>query len=388
MAFIMQSKAFVTMPVDLEVYVRGGQHVIGGTDNLYRDYSGILPFTYPPIAAVLFVSTLAVPSTLQPLALALLSVACYVGISAIWWHNTIGKARPQLTWWAFPAAVTAASLLQPVPATYYFGQVNLILGFVLTVAVFSTNPWVRGFLIGLAMSIKLTPGVFLLWLLVTKKFKEAAITVGAFVSLTIIGFIVLPQSSWIYWGGKGFNDSRVGAPGQPSNQSLNGFVWRIFGEGGNRAIWLILAVVTMAACLYLAKRLLDAGQLPASAAVIAFSALLCSPISWLHHWIWFWPAMLVTIAAYFTAKTSGDRGNANFSKRLAIAIAAVVVSRIVWITPFTVDPNIFQLVIRQLLNCSVMLTALVFLYWSWRVLVSRASSATAAERQPVEARRS
>lgn len=387
MAVVLESKAFSEMPVDLDVYVRGGEHVLSGTDNLYRDFSGVLPFTYPPIAAVLFISTLAVPKTLQPLALALTSVMCFVGISALWWHHTLGKVRPNLAWWVFPAAVTAATLLQPIHATYYFGQVNLILGLALTVAVFSTNPWVRGVLIGTAMSIKLTPGVFFLWLIVTKRFKAAAITLGTFVTLTVIGFAALPESSMAYWGGKGFNHSRVGAPGQPSNQSLNGFVWRIFGEGGNSFVWICLAGATMLTCLYLAKRLHDHGHTPASGAVIAFSALLCSPISWLHHWIWFWPALLIAVGTYYKHQTSGNESAAKFSKRLAIGIGFIVVSRIVWLSPFTVDPNVFGMLLRQTFNCTVMMTAFVFLYWTWKVLLPKNESVEAPDAEPVEARR-
>ena len=52
---------------------------------------------------------------------------------------------------------------------------------------------------GIAAGIKLTPLIFVPYLLVTRKWREAAGCVGGFLATVAVGFIVLPHDSSKWW---------------------------------------------------------------------------------------------------------------------------------------------------------------------------------------------
>ena len=68
----------------------------------------------------------------------------------------------------------------------------------------------RGVLVGLAMAVKLTPGVFVVHFLVTRRWKEAATAVGTAVAVTLGVWVLLPQASFAFWGGALQDPARLG----------------------------------------------------------------------------------------------------------------------------------------------------------------------------------
>lgn len=359
-AAIVATHAFHSVPIDFEVYLRGGRYVTSGDDQLYIN-TNQLPFTYPPIAALIFTAALLLPGVLGSILLTAGSVACFVGISALWWQHTIAKVAPNQPWWWFPAAVTIAGFLEPVTSTYRFGQINLLLVMAITYAIFSAKPAVRGFIIGAVTAIKLTPGVFLLWLLVTKQFKAAAVAFSTIVGMIGIGFVFLPESSKAYWGGTGFNANRVGGPAYVSNQSINGMVWRMNEPGGNTLIWFVVCSAIMLVCLAVAWQLYRRSMVPESGLVMGFSALICSPISWIHHWVWIWPAMLLAAAAWAMSR----RESKNRTGALALASAWLVVgmARFSWQVPHGDDQEYNHTFIQAALADTLIVLGLVTVAW-------------------------
>jgi alpha-1,2-mannosyltransferase len=106
----------------------------------------------------------------------------------------------------------------------------------------------------------------------------------------LIGFAVAPRMAAEYWTSTLPDTGRIGALAYSSNQSWNGFLVRLSGDlaGGGR-VWLFLVLVTVLGGLWLTRELWLRGEHLASLSVCALIGLLCSPVSWSHHWVWLIP---------------------------------------------------------------------------------------------------
>ena len=289
--------------IDIDVYRAGAAALLDG-DNLYtRDYevSGIrLPFTYPPLAAMLFVPLALVPYPVALIGWTLGSVVL------LWWCLTIVLRHllphrvdhRTLALWALPFALVA----EPVRETIGFGQINIMLMALVLADTLTRRPWLpRGVLIGLAAAIKLTPAVFILVFLVRRRWRDAAVTFLAGVGFTLAAAVVHWENSRTYWLDTLSDTGRIGGESYSSNQSIRGLLARLAdpGEQASSGLWLVLVVVVLAlvvAAMWRARTMLSTVLLASTV------ALLCSPVSWSHHWVWLVPialALLVHARALF-----------------------------------------------------------------------------------------
>ncbi|AGF72914.1 glycosyltransferase 87 family protein [Corynebacterium halotolerans] len=329
--------------IDFDVYREGGLAFLAG-DNLYtRDYQvrGMnLPFTYPPLAAILFT-----PLAWVPLAAA---AALWTVITAVllWWCLVIvlrrclpGLAAADhrvLATWVLPVAL----LFEPVRETLGFGQVNVLLMTLVLVDTLTRRPWLpRGVFIGLAAAIKLTPAVFILYFLVRRDWKGAATTVGSAVAFTLAAFVVSPTNSWTYWLDTLSNTGRIGGLAYTANQSIQGMLFRILPEDAVDPVWFGLVLVALAGIIAAMVRVHRAAPTPVDSAVglvvlNSLVALVCSPVSWSHHWVWLVPLAAVTGAAAWGATSRGDR----LVARLAGGVFALTVAA-AWLQPHWNLPN-------------------------------------------------
>ena len=114
----------------------------------------------------------------------------------------------------------------------------------------------RGVLVGLAMAVKLTPGVFVVHFLVTKRWKEAATAVGTAVAVTVGMWVLLPQASFAFWGGALQDPARLGPNMGTSNQSIRGLLLRVGPEGmPGTVLWLVCVAAVGVFGFWLARRL-------------------------------------------------------------------------------------------------------------------------------------
>jgi alpha-1,2-mannosyltransferase len=160
----------------------------------------------------------------------------------------------------------------------------------------------KGIATGLAAAIKLTPLVFIPYLLLTKKYRACAVVTGTFVATIALGWILLHKDSRQYWlHGLFIQDGRTGFVGWTGNQSLRALTTRLAGSiHGGTIPWLVLALVATVAGLWAAAVLDRAGQSMLGLLTAALVGLLDSPISWDHHWVWVVPGMMV--AAYYAVQ--------------------------------------------------------------------------------------
>ena len=283
--------------IDTAVYRDGGIAVRNQPAMLYALEFGPakLPFIYTPFAALLLAagsgaSFATWQAGLAVLTIGLLPVVAYLSLGLA--GRTAGLARA-----AAAFVIAAVSLwLEPVAMTLFFGQINLVL-LALVVGDLALPDRIKGkgTGIGLAAGIKLTPLVFIPYLLFTRRAKAAAVSALTFAVTVGLGFALLPHASAVYWGGK---FARPGSkPFHLDNQSLNGVILRVTHAGPDaHAYWLVAAVIAGIAGLatsILASR--RGHELPGLVACAA-TGLLVSPVSWSHHYVYVVPALV--LAAY------------------------------------------------------------------------------------------
>ena len=132
--------------------------------------------------------------------------------------------------------------LEPVLQTIEFGQINLLLMALVVLDCLVERPrWPRGLLIGIAAAIKLTPAVFLLYLLLRRDVRAAVTTVVAGAVATLLGFLVAPAESWRFW----LDNPVSGVSGSPffTNQTFEAVLVRAGVDGlAGRISWLLLSV--------------------------------------------------------------------------------------------------------------------------------------------------
>ncbi len=309
--------AWTMDPVDLYVYRSGGLIVrhVRPTYNphlaapLY-DWPGYtalkLKFTYPPFAAVAFALASFVPWYLLPR----LVVVANVGLLVLTlWFTFGGLGYRSRALRLGAALLTAAAVFwtEPVVRTMYLGQVNLALLALIMWDLCQPDyrRW-KGAGVGIAAGIKMIPLIFIPYLLVTRRFRQAGVACAAFAATVLAGFVFLPADSAKWWfGGLFFNGGRTGFIAWSGNQSLRGLVARLLGSvAGSADAWLILAVLTVVAGLVCAALLDRKGHRMAGLLAAALTGLLASPVSWDHHWVWIVPA--VAVAAHYAVTAMRD----------------------------------------------------------------------------------
>lgn len=274
--------------IDLQVYRWGGlmarQHA-----NVYDlKFQGFLSFTYTPLAVVFFEALSFFSISVLRFVMTGLSLGALLGAVWLAW-GMVGVSRSAARWGLALGVAGIALGLEPVNATLAFGQINLLLLVLVMadLALADTVAW-KGVGVGLAAAIKLTPLVFVAYLLLTRRLRAAGVALGTFAASLAVGFVLLPSGSHRFWLGGLFLDSkRVGGVPYAGNQSINGTLVRLFASvDGARGAWLVVAGVAGVAGLLLAALASRRGQELLGVATCGLTALLVSPISWSHHWVW------------------------------------------------------------------------------------------------------
>lgn len=194
---------------------------------------------------------------------------------------------------------TVAMAFEPVRSTIGFGQVNLILmGLVAVDCLLPRTRWPRGLLLGLAIAVKLTPAVFILYFLVRRQFRPAAVALASSAGFTLAAWALAPADSAEYWFGVLFDPSRIGGATYAFNQCFQAVLLRVMSEGPALSLlWICLVAATGVLAVVAAKRAQAAGDDVLALLVVAVWGLLASPVSWSHHWVWIVPATLYLLKA-------------------------------------------------------------------------------------------
>jgi alpha-1,2-mannosyltransferase len=293
--------------LDLEVYRLGVQTWLAGGDPYGalppNSVNRPLPFIYPPFAAIVMVP-LAMASwnvawvTLFLLSLGSLALTVYLVVLRLWPSG--GRAGALAVG---SVALPCCLALEPVLETFRFGQINLILMALVAADCLVKRPrWPRGALVGLAAAIKLTPAAFVLYFVLRRDWRAAFTAAVAGAVATGIGAVIAPGPSVRYWfGGLAGAGGLSGSPFY-TNQTFEAMLTRAGVAGLERtAIWAVLSLGLLLIVVPVIRRA------PAPLALVATGgfALLVSPTSWSHHWVWVVPAVLVAGVSAWRARSAG-----------------------------------------------------------------------------------
>jgi alpha-1,2-mannosyltransferase len=292
-------KYLVTWPqdqwqVDVEVYREAGRSIVYGRPIYLQmtESPQLLPFTYPPFAALLALPMVLVPFGALGWIWTGLQVLATYGAVLLAFRPLLRRAGS--AHWLAGALVTAPVLwLNPVSDGVRFGQVNafLILACLADLAL-RRPPWRRGLLIGLSIAVKLTPGVFLVHLLWSRRWRDAVTVAAAAAGATVAAVFVLPGATITFWTGALSDPTRLGPNSGTSNQSLRGVLLRLGPDGtAGTALWLVCVLVVGVIGFALARRADAIGNQVAAAGACGLMAVLLSPVAWIHHFAWLLIAM-------------------------------------------------------------------------------------------------
>jgi alpha-1,2-mannosyltransferase len=292
-------------PVDLRVYRQGGasvRHLAPWYDphvkaSLYSWQHTELKFTYPPFAALVFTVISLPKMALMEKLSAGIDVAAF--LAAIWiTFGGLGYRRGAARVGATALVGAAVFWIEPIQRVLFLGQIELVLlALVMWDMCQPDRRWWKGAGIGIAAGIKLVPLIFIPYLLLTRRFRQAAVASGTFVVTILIGFVVLPGDSDEWWLHALFlQGGRTGFVAWEGNQSLRGIITRFVGSVATAApLWLVAAALTAAVGLVCAAVLDRHGHRMLGLLTCALTGILVSPISWDHHWVWVIPGITAAV---------------------------------------------------------------------------------------------
>ena len=214
----------------------------------------------------------------------------------VWPHGPGGEPASVRRAWLAAGLVAAATIwLEPIQANFSFGQINAVLmTLVIADCVPRRTPWPRGVLLGIAIALKLTPAVFLLYFLLRRDARAALTALASFVVATLLGFALAWRDSVEYWTTTVRHTDRIGTATLNTNQNAAGALARLgLGESAHFLVWTVACLLVLALTVWAARRVSRADEPELVLICVALFGLVVSPVSWSHHWVWALPTVLV-----------------------------------------------------------------------------------------------
>jgi alpha-1,2-mannosyltransferase len=306
---------------DLRIYVSAMRWWAGGHP-LY-DYAqpdrvqGELYFTYPPFTALVLRPFAAVPIRFT-IGVFIVGTAIALAITTWWLVAPLADRYGMPRWFAAGLAIPLVFVIEPTRETFTLGQINMLLIVLLLADLLfavprassgapasnrassgapASNGWRwAGVGIGLATALKLFPGIFIVYLLVTRRWRAAAVASATAAGATLFAAAVAPHASWQFWTNALWDTGRVGRTDYTGNQSLLGLLSRLVApHDPNRLIWVVLAAAAAGYGLWRARRAAAAGDELTGMTLTGLVGSLISPITWPHHVYWFIPAVVLLV---------------------------------------------------------------------------------------------
>jgi alpha-1,2-mannosyltransferase len=283
--------AFALQP-DVLVYRFGAERVLHGLDLYSTGLTGNpveLLFIYTPFAALCFLP-LTFLSQLGVEILSLLSTCALLTYAVQRMLRWFGLTTTHGLWSLTALLVGLLAWLEPIRLSAQLGQINVaILAVVLGDLLRPNQGKWAGIGIGLVAGIKLTPAIFIVYLVVIGRVRAALVATATLATTVLVGFAVLPADSKFYWFDRGFEDVRRISRDPAANTSLRGLFLRLHYP---TALATVLVIVLALAALALAAIAYRRGHAVLAIAIVGMASAAASPFSWSHHWVWFAPLVV------------------------------------------------------------------------------------------------
>jgi alpha-1,2-mannosyltransferase len=315
--------------IDLTIYRDGGEAVLRGAHLYDLRFPGALAFTYPPLSALLFtvltpVSMVALEPLVTGVSLLLLPLMLAFALRLTPIDASLSRDRAIRLALLFSAL---AVWLEPVWTTLRYGQVDLLIGALVFYDLSRPDgARFKGAGLGVAVALKLTPAIFVVYLLLSRRVRAAVVSLSVFLATIALAFALIPGDSRAYWGGAFLDSSRVGRIENAANQSLRGAYARLLHSIDVEVPWLCTVAVLALAGLTLAIVAARRGEDARGVSLCVLTGLLVSPISWSHHWV-----LAVPVLMLFALDASRRRARAALAAAAAVAIVAI--AHVIWWVP-------------------------------------------------------
>jgi alpha-1,2-mannosyltransferase len=266
-------------------------------------------------------SPLAITSWPVAVAAATLLNAAAVVVLIRWYFVPILRRHGWPVWTPCALMFLGFLVFEPSRDTFSYGQVNLLL--LVLVCSDLRNKRFAGVGIGLAAAIKMTPVVFIGYLVLARQYRQAATAAATAAGVTLLALLVAPDASREFWTDAVWDTGRIGKLYYVSNQSLRGVLARLDAPA---TFWLAgVALVVAYWCWWVRTRRPDQVS---GFAVTGVVACLISPITWVHHLVWLIPGVFLLLGRVLRTPAREPR-----RRRLVVLWAGFVVmsSSIVWI---------------------------------------------------------
>jgi len=288
-------------------------------------------FTYPPFAVLVLLPAAVGSQTTAEVLLTLASTALLV-LTAWMLLAPVAARHGWPRWFVLAVAVPLILAMEPIRETLGWGQVGLILlalALADVAALHGGRPW-AGVGLGLAAAIKVTPALFVVFLLLAGRLRAAAVAAGTCLAATALAFAFSPRDSVHFWTRALWQTGRVGAVDRTSDQSLMGLLARLSDpRPPDRLLWALLAAAVAAIGLWRAAAAGMSGDELTGVTITGLVSCLVSPIAWTHHFFWVVPAVVVLVdVAAGTPSLSWL--HARGAAVAAVLVLAVFASSLVW----------------------------------------------------------
>ncbi|MET8356239.1 glycosyltransferase 87 family protein [Micromonospora sp. NPDC005171] len=293
---------------------------------------GELYFTYPPFSALLLWpfgllrlgATVAIFTALTVLA---------VVLTTRWLVAPVIARHDLPRTFTLVAAVLLVLAVESIRETITFGQINMLLVVLILADLLFAVPQARrwaGVGVGLATALKLFPGIFIVYLLATRRWRAAAVASATAAAATLLAAAIAPRDSWRFWTHELWTTERVGRTDIVGNQSLFGLLSRFTEpDKPDRLLWLLVVAVVSVYGLWRATRAARAGDPLTGLTLTGLVGSLASPITWTHHIYWFVPAVVLLADAALSADRPDEVRRRRWLAGLALGITAVTIYGVV-----------------------------------------------------------
>ncbi|MBF4461948.1 MULTISPECIES: glycosyltransferase 87 family protein [unclassified Rathayibacter] len=287
-------------PVDFLVYRYGSAGALAGNDIYNGNLAGPmmpaegLPFTYTPFAALTLLPTNVFAPITAFVVWSLLTMALLAWV--IWRCTPPGPSRVRHALIAF--ALSGFSIV--VASHIIFGQINILL-MTLCLADIARSPHSRlgrlippGVLVGVAAAIKLTPALFIVYFAVTRQWRRTWWSIAAAGTCTLAAATIYPAASRTFFAETVWHLSdKVDLGGLFATSGNNSIQGALAYFNVHPLLAALLALGAGALGILAAHATYTRGHALDAAVIVGITACLVSPVSWLHHWVYLVPALVI-----------------------------------------------------------------------------------------------
>lgn len=278
--------------IDFQVYYEASQDFLHGINPYQNLYHLKIPFNYPPSAFLFFLPLVFLPLKVSQIAWLTLSFFCLAAFVWLLFRLYLPKEKLWLK------VLIISFLLQNFPTkfTLVMGQVNFLVLFLIVASFFfylKQRDNLSGFFLGLAVAIKISPILLIIFFLTRKKLK---IVISALFTFGVANFIFVFSSLGAvnyYFRTRMPSLLQTATQGVYYDQSFLSFFFRLGSKGMIGSIFNLAFFVGGVILLFFKfKKTKDSLSDLRFFSLLLLLITITNSFTWQHHFVFLFPAFL------------------------------------------------------------------------------------------------